>query len=482
MKKTSTLLLIYFIICLNIVSDLKFHQKITIGIYDDPPAIYLDNGFPSGYFFDIFDGIFKDNGYIPNYKYGTWDEIVSWLKEGKIDAVFDIASTEERKNDFDFNNETIFLSWGVIYGREKTKVSSFYDLENLRISVVENDVYYEGHKDSLKEVLEALKINAVYIETGGFNESVKKVVDGEADVCVLPREFADYILRDNKDFIQTPIIFKPVSVNIAFKKGSQISKELIPIIDDKIKKEKQDKDSNYYKSINKYTNGSVIVKEKIIIKKEIDYKTLIIEFFALGLVFIIIYSFMLKRKIKIMTKDLVKINKELKELSIKDYLTNIYNRRYFEEKVEALLKSIETQKDNLSFILIDIDYFKRINDNYGHHIGDEVLKSVGKILEKTINQDNILCRYGGEEFAICLPNYNLEDSSQIAENIRISIEKEKFSNLELKITITCGVSSTTKNADINNVIAKADEALYFGKNSGRNCTVVYTDDKMRIFD
>lgn len=293
---------------------------------------------------------------------------------------------------------------------------------------------------------------------------------------MLPREFADFILRDNKNFIQTPIIFKPVSVNIAFKKGSQVSKELIPIIDERIKNEKQNKDSNYYKSINKYTNNSVIVKEKVVIKKEIDYKTLIIEFFALGLIFIIVYSFMLKRKIKMMTKNLVEINKELKELSIKDYLTNIYNRRYFEEIIQSTGCSI------LSFILIDIDYFKRINDTYGHQIGDEVLKAVSKILQKNIDSQNILCRYGGEEFAICLPNYTLEYAGEMAENIRNSIEKEKFSYLELKITITCGVSSTTENTAINNVIAKADEALYFGKNSGRNCTVVYADDNMRIFD
>lgn len=479
MINKKVVLFLYLFIIISTLLNGNSPKKIIVGIYDDPPAIYLENNFPSGYFFDIFDELFKNNGYIPEYKYGSWDEIVTWLKSGKVDAVFDIASTEERKDDFDFNNETIFLSWGVIYGRKDIVVSSFYDLENLKISVVKGDVYYEGHKDSLKEVLEALKVKAIYKETGNYNESVKQVINGEADVCVLPREFADFILRNNNSFIQTPIIFKPISVNIGFVKNSKIAKELIPIIDKIIKKEKQNKDSNYYNSINKYTNGSVIIKEKIVVKKEIDYKTLLILVFSLFLVFVLTYSIILKRKIRIMTKNLIEINEELKERSIRDYLTNIYNRRYFEEILENLFKISKSKKNSLSFIILDIDYFKRINDSFGHQVGDDVLKSVAKLLQKNIDSQFILCRYGGEEFAICLPNTDLEKAWIFAEEVRKSVEQEKFLNLENRITVTCGVSSYV-DTDIgtNSLIARADEALYFGKNNGRNCTVIHSNGKI----
>lgn len=452
-------------------------KKIIIGIYDDPPAIYMTNGKPDGYFFDIFDNIFHSAGYITEYKYGDWDTICKWLENGKIDTVFDICPTEERKKIYDFNNETVFLSWGVIYGRSDLQVKSLYDLKNLRIAVVKGDIYYEGNNDSLKVVLNALKINPNFVETGGFRDCIEKVKEGKADVCVIPREFADFVLRDDKSFIQTPIIFKPTSVNIAFKKGSGISKELIPLVDKVISNQKSDENSNYYKAINKYTNNSVILKENIVVKEVASVKMILwivgTTFFSFG----ILYNFALKKRIKKITFDLIKANEQLKEMANRDYLTGLYNRRIFEELFIRELALSKRYERAISVILIDIDHFKKINDTYGHQVGDIVLKKIAKLFLEKLRVGDIVCRYGGEEFAIFLPETDKENAFIVAEKLRESIENFKFEEIsqELNVKITGGISEYKKgfSEDIDKIISMADEALYVGKNSGRNKMVIY---------
>lgn len=469
--------IIVFILSITFVYGNPPAKKIIIGIYDDPPAISMTNGKLDGYFYDIFDKIFREEGYETEYKYGDWDKICKWLEEGKIDTIFDICPTEDRKKNYDFNNETVFLSWGVIYGRKDVQVKSFYDLKDLNIAVVKEDIYYEGNNDSLKAVLTALNINPKFIETGGFSECITKVKEGKADVCVIPREFADFILRNDENFIQTPIIFKPTSVNIAFKKDSTISKQLIPVVDKILSAQKLDVNSNYYKAINKYTNNSVIYKDNIVIKEVVSIKTILWIIGTISLLSGVFYNFALKKKIKKMTFDLIKANEQLKELANKDYLTGLYNRRFFEELFIRELALAKRYERPISVILVDIDYFKKVNDTYGHKAGDTVLKGIAKLFLENLRGVDIVCRYGGEEFAIFLPETDKENAFIVAEKLRESIGKYSFEevDVDLRVKITGGISEHRKEVseDINKIISMADEALYLGKNSGRNKIVIY---------
>ncbi len=161
--------------------------------------------------------------------------------------------------------------------------------------------------------------------------------------------------------------------------------------------------------------------------------------------------------------------KRIKELAMLDELTMIYNRRY-------LLKrgAEELHRDNgtdFGVIMMDIDHFKKINDNYGHLFGDDIIKSVADICKSCMPENSVIGRYGGEEFIIFLKNIKLEGILALAEKFRIEVEKKKYvsQNDIIKITISIGIAMRQRKQDLYQVIHKADNALYEAKSAGRNC-------------
>ena len=124
-------------------------------------------------------------------------------------------------------------------------------------------------------------------------------------------------------------------------------------------------------------------------------------------------------------------------------------------------------KTELSVILFDIDHFKKVNDQYGHLVGDIVLREVAIIIEESIGEKGMVGRYGGEEFISILPDITLKESWKIFEKIRKKIEKGSFSAMKIKLTISAGLASTKNNKDAN-LVSIADENLYIAKGSGRN--------------
>ncbi|MCB0416313.1 MAG: GGDEF domain-containing protein [Bdellovibrionaceae bacterium] len=159
-----------------------------------------------------------------------------------------------------------------------------------------------------------------------------------------------------------------------------------------------------------------------------------------------------------------------------DGLTQLYNKKYF---VDVLSKEFSFSKRNktpLSLLMIDVDHFKKINDTHGHIAGDLVLKHIGQYLHKSLRLENIACRYGGEEFAIILRNVDATTAMQIAERVRLNVEKQPvtYRNENIFITISLGVA-TFENGNfetIEDFIRTADECLYAAKQGGRNRTVM----------
>ncbi|NPA87696.1 MAG: diguanylate cyclase [Epsilonproteobacteria bacterium] len=147
----------------------------------------------------------------------------------------------------------------------------------------------------------------------------------------------------------------------------------------------------------------------------------------------------------------------VKRVADLDKLTQIYNRRGCE-------KFLKSYKD-YSIILIDIDHFKQINDTYGHDIGDKILQEFGKLLKSSVRANDIVCRWGGEEFLIILPHTSYENATEVAEKIRKKVEETKiFGNIQ--ITISLGVSQF--NGNFEKTFKEADEKLYIAKKTGRN--------------
>ena len=183
-------------------------------------------------------------------------------------------------------------------------------------------------------------------------------------------------------------------------------------------------------------------------------------------VFIFICSFIIKYLLK--SRDFEYTYK----LATTDGLTELYNHRFFQEQLRQKIKQAEKSKGTFSLILIDIDFFKKFNDKYGHQAGDAVLKHVANTLKKSVRSEDFVCRYGGEEMTIILNNTNKEAAINTAQKICKTIAEKNYEltpELEVKITISLGVSTYPENGNKpTELIEYADKCLYKAKENGRN--------------
>ncbi|MED3550660.1 histidine kinase N-terminal 7TM domain-containing protein [Cytobacillus praedii] len=176
----------------------------------------------------------------------------------------------------------------------------------------------------------------------------------------------------------------------------------------------------------------------------------------------------------------VHIQEELKKLASTDGLTKVFNRTFFMEKIEEVFQSLTINGGGVSIIMFDIDHFKKVNDTFGHAIGDHILVHVADTAKKSLRNTDIMGRYGGEEFIICMANTPLYQACEFAETLREEIAKENrlINGEEVVITSSFGVSHAYINAgesqySIHSLMKQADEALYAAKGKGRNCVQSY---------
>ncbi len=165
-------------------------------------------------------------------------------------------------------------------------------------------------------------------------------------------------------------------------------------------------------------------------------------------------------------------NEELKKLAFKDHLTGLFQRRVFDN---ILLKEVSRSIRHQSFLsiaMLDLDHFKLVNDDFGHAVGDTVLISISHILLALMREADLVCRFGGEEFVILMPNTQLSDAQLIAERIRLAVENEIFSTEknDLKVTISIGIAEfhSAHEKTPEELLKKADDCLYQAKHNGRN--------------
>ena len=161
---------------------------------------------------------------------------------------------------------------------------------------------------------------------------------------------------------------------------------------------------------------------------------------------------------------------QLEVLSTIDDLTQIYNRRKFFELAKEEISRNSRYKHGLTMIIIDIDNFKKINDFYGHQMGDEILQRLTSTISSLIRDTDIFGRIGGEEFSLVLPETPKQSAKEFAERMRACIENEKHPNIE-RITVSMGLTQLYDDDTFESAFSRADIALYAAKNNGRNCIV-----------
>lgn len=178
------------------------------------------------------------------------------------------------------------------------------------------------------------------------------------------------------------------------------------------------------------------------------------------------------------------------DASQRDPLTGLLNRRYFDDcihraldvddeerslvMVDSLRRSTDSRQSRHWLAILDIDHFKRFNDAYGHLYGDEILLLFSRIMEQTFRETDLLFRFGGEEFVVIMENASAEEAVSALERFRMAVQKHAFPQGG-KVTVSCGAIEAVKNSSATSLLGKADEALYYAKNNGRNRTVMYED-------
>ena len=162
---------------------------------------------------------------------------------------------------------------------------------------------------------------------------------------------------------------------------------------------------------------------------------------------------------------------ELHDAATRDEKTGIYNHNFFKTVFGMETEKAKAGKENLCLVMVDIDYFKKINDTYGHMVGDKILIELARSMEGNIRKYDVLARFGGEEFLVLLPETSITRGKQIAERIRKGLWKNNKLN-KYKIMVSIGVTQYKQRDNMERMIRRADKALYISKESGRNRTTV----------
>ena len=281
-------------------------------------------------------------------------------------------------------------------------------------------------------------------------------------------------VQQDKVFLLKPLINQRISrlnegIKIFKNQGFEITKEFLSngqgrSIMKKIQQNIHELEQKENDQINNYEKTLIII----------DNQTTFILIFVttISLTFLCLIIFANHRYI--ISRDALEF--KLNELVIKDELTKLYNRREMNRLLEAEISRCQRNNQNFCFVLVDLDHFKSINDNYGHLMGDKVLQDIAQIILTEIRVVDSAARFGGEEIAIILPNINASQAFSLVERIRKNLAKIQFistqSNDSFFVTFSAGISEFKPESIMTNIIDSADKALYQAKSQGRNCTIL----------
>lgn len=225
-----------------------------------------------------------------------------------------------------------------------------------------------------------------------------------------------------------------------------------------------------------FITGYLIFMYLYWLKNDTHYDLIVPAVFFLGAVLVLFVGML-----ALETATEIKRISTLQYENITDHLIGIYNRRYLDRKIAEELLRVSRYGTPLSLLLMDIDHFKAVNDNYGHQVGDQTLKSLGHLLFKKVRDTDIIARYGGEEIAILAIQTTVSDAVDLAERLRQAVETsimvqadEDEKRPAITITVSIGVTGFDRQTTDHNVlIERADKALYKAKHEGRNRVIVF---------
>jgi polar amino acid transport system substrate-binding protein len=384
-----------------------------------PPFNFMENKELKGISVDLWNLIAKKAHLDFNYKIEPFfKRSLDDLKNKKIDIIPNSNITE--KDNFAIASKSyISFPFAIVCKRDYKYISQI-------------NSFAVGKSFTAYKMMKKYYPDKKYLLVKDSFEAIDKVLDDKVECAVDILPVMAWILNKKhyKDLRITKLTPFKFELQVLLRKDLFYLKPIIDHAIDSISKEEK------REIVNRYIGQINIIHRN-------DNKT-IIGIFILVLIFVSVIS-------------LFKILK-YKNKAYKDKLTNINNRMALDKELNKIKKG--------SIIYFDIDFFKKINDKYGHDMGDYVLKEISKLVAENIRSNDIFGRWGGEEFLIILPNTPFESALKVAEKIRKVVENYNFKGIN--VTISLGVSEIIENEQIEYAIKRADEALYEAKKSGRN--------------
>mgnify|MGYP000420875920 CR=1 FL=1 len=441
------------------------HPEVTLagGISFEPFLIKnLDDNI-SGYDVDIAKLILKRTGLKISFKLGIWNDIQENAKNRELDGLSTAEFNEERTL---YYNKSIpyanLTKYALVRHGNPKNIHSLKDFSGKKIAMQKGNTLFD---DILKNPIADIEI--IHYDT--MHEMINSVATGSTDITILD-ESTPYIAHQ---------LGLSNSIDIAFPMNESFNlfflvrndwPEAITVINKGLtsisKQEFDEIKARWFKPMGKQVSYSLLIKSVSIL------------FVLLSLISAWAYAIHRAKKtvhstlkcLKEKDKELEIKNKALEKLSVTDPLTSLYNRVKIDQVLEEELVRAERSQEPFGIIFIDIDFFKTINDTYGHQIGDDVLKSMAYIMKRYTREVDVIGRWGGEEFLIISPLTDKAGLHTLAEKLRKNIEQYDFSLGETR-TASFGVAIYQKGDISSSIVSRADAALYRAKETGRNKVV-----------
>ncbi len=379
----------------------------------------------------------------------SWSESIVYAKARKCDILSLAMETPERKKYFNFTPPYLTVPLVMATTTDKFFIADLDEVLEEKIGVVKGYAFVQ----TLKRRYPSIKL----VEVESIQDGLEAVARGELFGFIDNLTTIGYQMQ--KEYIGILKIAGRIDQNWELGIGVrnddpmllEILNKAIGTIDDRTKQTVL----NQWMSIS-YDQG-------------FDYALLWKIMGVVGMVLLLMaYRY---RIIKEHNKKLRTLNKELERLSITDTLTKLYNRRYLDTRMHEAIDLFRRYQTPFSLVLMDVDDFKKINDTHGHAKGDTVLQKIADILSLQSRSNDIVGRWGGEEFLIICPLSTIESARHLAEKMCQAIEKEKF-DVDTSVTASFGVAEFVKNDTGDSIISKVDKALYRAKAEGKNRVVV----------
>lgn len=385
----------------------------------------------------------------------TWSESLSLFKNKQCDVLSMLNQTAKR--DAFMNYTRPYYSGHVVFvaNNDHPFIADPSEVQDKRVVLTKGYSISEFIKRDFKDI--------EIIEVENYNTAFDMVASGEADLT------ADYLISSGERIQKRGLFSLKIAGNTPYKNdlrmGVQKDRPLLRSILDK-----------YVATLNAHEVHSIVNKWRTVrYQKETNY-TLIWQIIGIAL-FTFLITLYWNRRLAMANRDtqqalqaLDESKKEIEKLAITDKLTGLYNRAKLDDALDQEIQRAERYNHPLSVFILDADHFKEVNDQYGHQIGDLVLKELAGVLAQSIRSTDTIGRWGGEEFLVICPVTKQEDAHSLAEKIRAAVSNHLIPKVGSR-TVSIGVSSLQHEDTAADLLKRADNALYEAKGSGRNNVV-----------